>query len=422
MTPVPGDITQQAPERSARGVPPYGLLHAIRTPDLPGSRFIAMVKQPPFGMMILILNGFRYHLPPAGLWASGGSSRYGSGMTIVSGAGVVVTGGGGGIGRAIARRLAADGARVVVNDLDQAAAQTVANEMGGLPAPGDAGTEQGVDELIKAATEFLGEIDIYCSNAGTVAGTGPETADDLWQRAWEVNAMSHVRAARLLLPGWLARGAGTFVVTASAAGLLTMLGAAPYSVTKHAAVGFAEWLAATYAHRGLTVHCVCPQGVRTQMLANSGRAGEIVLADAAIEPEQVADALAAAMAEGRFLVLPHPEVRDYYVNRATDTDRWLRGMSRLQQRIEGDSVKAWRVTRYGEPEDVLELAAVPRPEPGPGQLLVRVLAAAANFPDVLLCRGNYQVRPPLPFTPGVELCGEVVELGADVTRFSSGTG
>jgi NAD(P)-dependent dehydrogenase (short-subunit alcohol dehydrogenase family) len=262
------------------------------------------------------------------------ATRYGSGMTIISGAGVVVTGGGGGIGRAIARRLAADGARVVVNDLDPAAAQAVAAEIGGLAVPGDAGTEQGVGELVRAAAEFLGEVDVYCSNAGTVAGTGPETADDLWQRAWEVNAMAHVRAARLLLPGWLARGKGTFVVTASAAGLLTMLGAAPYSVTKHAGVGFAEWLAATYAHRGLTVHCVCPQGVRTQMLASSGRAGEVVLAGAAIEPERVADALAAAMAEGRFLVLPHPEVHDYYVNRATDTDRWLRGMSRLQQRIE----------------------------------------------------------------------------------------
>jgi NAD(P)-dependent dehydrogenase (short-subunit alcohol dehydrogenase family) len=263
-----------------------------------------------------------------------GSTRYGSGMTIISGAGAVVTGGGGGIGRAIARRLAADGARVVVNDLDPRAAQAVAAEIGGLAVPGDVGTERGVDELVTAATAFLGEIDVYCSNAGTVAGAGPETADELWQRAWEVNAMAHVRAARVLLPGWLARGTGTFVVTASAAGLLTMLGAAPYSVTKHAAVGFAEWLAATYGHRGLAVHCVCPQGVRTAMLANSGRAGEVVLADAAIEPERVADALAEAMTEGRFLVLPHPEVRDYYVNRATDTDRWLRGMSRLQQRIE----------------------------------------------------------------------------------------
>jgi NAD(P)-dependent dehydrogenase (short-subunit alcohol dehydrogenase family) len=234
----------------------------------------------------------------------------------------------------MARRLAADGARVVVNDLDATAAEAVAAEIGGLAVPGDAGTEQGVAELIAAAAGFLGEIDIYCSNAGTGGGTGPETPDDLWQRAWEVNTMAHVRAARALLPGWLARGSGTFVVTASAAGLLTMLGSAPYSVTKHAAVGFAEWLAATYQHRGLAVHCVCPQGVRTQMLANSGRAGEVVLAGAAIEPEQVADALAAALADGSFFVLPHPEVHDYYVGRATDTDRWLHGMSRLQQRIE----------------------------------------------------------------------------------------
>lgn len=262
------------------------------------------------------------------------AARYGSGMTIVNGAGVVVTGGGGGIGRAIARRLAADGARVAVNDLDAAAARAVAAEIGGLAVPGDAGTAQGVDDLIREARAFLGEVDIYCSNAGTVAGEGPQTPDDAWQRAWEVNAMAHVRAARLLLPGWLERGRGTFVVTASAAGLLTMLGAAPYSVTKHAAVGFAEWLAATYAHRGLSVHCICPQGVRTQMLANSGKAGEVVLAEGAIEPSRVADALAAALAEGTFLVLPHPEVRDFYVKRATDTDRWLRGMSRLQQRID----------------------------------------------------------------------------------------
>ena len=267
-------------------------------------------------------------------------NRYGSLMTIVSGAGVVVTGGGGGIGRAMARRLAADGARVVVNDLDAAAAEAVAAEIGGLAVPGDAGTEQGVAELIQAAAGFLGEIDVYCSNAGTGGGTGPESPDDVWQRAWEVNTMAHVRAARVLLPGWLARGTGTFVVTASAAGLLTMLGSAPYSVTKHAAVGFAEWLAATYRHRGLAVHCVCPQGVRTQMLAGSGRAGDVVLAGAAIEPEQVADALASALADGSFLVLPHPEVHDYYVQRATDTDRWLRGMSRLQQRIEAPAEKA----------------------------------------------------------------------------------
>jgi NAD(P)-dependent dehydrogenase (short-subunit alcohol dehydrogenase family) len=261
-------------------------------------------------------------------------ARYGSDMAVVNGAGVVVTGGGGGIGRAIARRLAADGARVGVNDLDPAAARAVAAETGGTAVPGDAGTERGVTELVTAAREVLGEVDIYCSNAGTVAGAGPETPDDQWQRAWEVNTLAHVRAARLLLPGWLERGSGTFVVTASAAGLLTMLGAAPYSVTKHAAVGFAEWLAASYAHRGREVHCICPQGVRTQMLAGSGRAGDVVLAASAIEPEQVADSLAVALADGNFLVLPHPEVGDYYVQRATDTDRWLRGMSRLQRRID----------------------------------------------------------------------------------------
>lgn len=269
-------------------------------------------------------------------------------MVNVSGAGVVVTGGGGGIGHAIARRFAADGARVVVNDLDPAAADAVAAEVGGHAVPGDTGTPRGIGDLIEAARGYLGDIDIYCSNAGTVAGEGPQTPDEGWQRAWEVNAMAHVRAARLLLPGWLERGSGTFVVTASAAGLLTMLGAAPYSVTKHAAVGFAEWLAATYAHRGLGVHCICPQGVRTQMLANSGRAGEVVLAQAAIEPSQVADALAAALAEGTFLVLPHPEVRDYYVKRATDTDRWLRGMSRLQQRIDSPAGSATSAEPTGE--------------------------------------------------------------------------
>ena len=256
-------------------------------------------------------------------------------MEIVEGAGVVVTGGGGGIGRAIARRLAAGGARVVVNDLNPAAAAAVAAEIKGFAVPGDAGTEQGVSELIAAARGRLGEIDIYCSNAGTGGGTGLGTPDDdVWQRVWEVNTMAHVRASRELLPAWLERGRGTLVVTASAAGLLTMLTSAPYSVTKHAAVGFAEWMAATYAHRGLVVHCICPQGVRTQMLADSGSAGETVLGDSAIEPEQVADALWEAMAAGRFLVLPHPEVKDYYALRATDTDKWLRGMNRLQRRVE----------------------------------------------------------------------------------------
>jgi len=248
---------------------------------------------------------------------------------------VVVTAAGSGIGRALARALAGAGARVVVNDLDFEAATAVAREIGGYPAPSDMGTEQGVRTLIDAAREYLGEIDIYCSNAGIGGGTTPvDTPDAAWQATWEVNVMAHVRATRELLPVWLERGHGTMVITASAAGLLTMLGAAPYSVTKHAAESYAEWLSATYRHRGLTVHCICPQGVRTNMLANSGEAGKVVLAAAAIEPEQVADALLAAMAAEEFLVLPHPEVRGYYQGRAADTDRWLRGMNRMQQRIE----------------------------------------------------------------------------------------
>jgi NAD(P)-dependent dehydrogenase (short-subunit alcohol dehydrogenase family) len=250
-------------------------------------------------------------------------------------AGVVVTAAGSGIGRALARGLAAAGARVVVNDLDTEAAVAVAEEIGGYPAPGDMGTEKGVRELIAAAREYLNEIDIYCSNAGIGGGTTPvDTPDAAWQQTWDVNVMAHVRATRELLPAWLERGRGTMVVTASAAGLLTMLGAAPYSVTKHAAESYAEWLSATYRHRGLTVHCICPQGVKTNMLANSGEAGKVVLAGAAIEPEQVADALLAALASGEFLVLPHPEVRGYYQGRAGDTDKWLRGMNRMQQRIE----------------------------------------------------------------------------------------
>jgi NAD(P)-dependent dehydrogenase (short-subunit alcohol dehydrogenase family) len=255
-------------------------------------------------------------------------------MTVVEGSGVVVTGGGAGIGRALARRLAAGGARVVVNDLDREAAAAVAAEVGGYAVPGDVATEQGVRDLIAAARGHLGEIDIYCSNAGIAAGTGPDTPDETWQRAWEVNVMAHVRASRELLPAWLRRGRGCFVVTASAAGLLTMLGSAPYSVTKHGAEAYAEWLAATYGHRGLTVHCICPQGVRTSMLAGSGRAGQVVLKDAAIEPEEVGDALWDGMADGRFLILPHPEVSGYYALRASDTDRWLRGMNRLQRQIE----------------------------------------------------------------------------------------
>ena len=254
----------------------------------------------------------------------------------------VVTGGGRGIGRALARRLAAGGARVVVNDIDAAAAEAVAHEIGGLPVPADVATRDGVAGLIAKARDHLGEIDLYCSNAGiAVAGDDddPAVAEADWQRSWDVNVMAHVRAAEQLLPGWLARGDGRLVITASAAGLLTMLGTAPYSVTKHGAESYAEWLAATYGHRGLKVHCLCPQGVRTNMLSGSGRAGDVVLQDTAIEPEEVAEAVWSAIAEDQFLILPHPEVAGYYALRAGDPDKWLRGMNRLQQRIEAGGTR-----------------------------------------------------------------------------------
>lgn len=250
-------------------------------------------------------------------------------METVRGAGVVVTGAGGGIGAALARRFAAGGARVVVNDLDGAKAARVAEEIGGTAVPGDA------SDIVPRAREALGgTVDVYCANAGIAPVGGPEAAERLWADAWDVNVMAHVRAARELLPDWLERGDGRFVATVSAAGLLTMVGSAPYSVSKHAALAFAEWLSATYRHRGVRVHAVCPQGVRTDMLRATGATGDLVLAPTAIEPEAVAEAVFAAMAEDRFLVLPHPEVGEFYAARATDTDRWLRSMNHIQRKVE----------------------------------------------------------------------------------------
>ncbi|MET8325267.1 SDR family oxidoreductase [Streptomyces sp. NPDC005181] len=250
-------------------------------------------------------------------------------MSTVQGAGVVVTGAGGGIGAALARRFAAEGARVVVNDLDEARIKVLAEEIGGIAVAGDA------SRIVDAARDALdGTVDIYCANAG-LASPGDVFADEeVWAAAWDVNVMAHVRAARALLPDWLERGSGRFVSTASAAGLLTMIGAAPYSVTKHGVVAFAEWLSLTYRHRGVKVHAICPQGVRTDMLTAAGSAGELVLAPSAIEPEAVADALFDAMSEDRFLVLPHPEVAGYYRARTTDTDHWLDNMNHLQQKWE----------------------------------------------------------------------------------------
>jgi len=255
-------------------------------------------------------------------------------MKSFEGAGVVVTGAGNGIGRALAARFARAGARVVVNDLDAGAATATAQVIGAVAAPGDAASEAGVAALIATARDRLGAIDVFCANAGVMTGAGPETPEPVWARAWEINVMAHVRAARALLPAWLARGEGRFVVTASAAGLLTMLGSAPYAVTKHAALAHAEWLAATYGHRGLAVHCLCPQGVRTRLMDEAGAAADLLLRREAIEPDAVADALWEGIAADRFLILPHGAVRDYAVERASDTDGWLAAMNRLQRRLE----------------------------------------------------------------------------------------
>jgi len=250
------------------------------------------------------------------------------------GKGVVVTGAGHGIGRAIAIRMAAEGARVVVNDLDAEAATAVAKEIGGQAVAGDAAAEAGVDALVGAARGHLGVIDVYFANAGINLGVGLDTPAQEWARALEVNLMAHVRAAQQLVPTWLEEGGGRFVVTASAAGLLTMLGNAPYSVSKHGAVAFAEWLAATYSHRGIVVQVICPEGVKTQMLDSAGPLRELLTHDNALEPEQVADTVWQALQDDRFLILPHPEVKGYYEYRATNTEGWLGGMGKLQRRLD----------------------------------------------------------------------------------------
>ena len=255
-------------------------------------------------------------------------------MKTVDNAAIVVTGAGSGIGAALARRFAAEGARVVVNDIDAAAASAVAASCGAIAAPGDAASADGVAALVAGAREALGEIDIYCANAGIARYGGPETPDADWDASWQVNVMAQVRAARLLLGRWLERGSGHLICTVSAAGLLTMPGTASYAVTKHAALAFAEWLALTYAHRGLTVQAICPQGVRTGMLDGTNPAAELVLGDSVITPEAVADAVLKGIADGRFLILPHPEVAGMYAGRAADPDRWLRGMNKIQRRIE----------------------------------------------------------------------------------------
>jgi NAD(P)-dependent dehydrogenase (short-subunit alcohol dehydrogenase family) len=247
---------------------------------------------------------------------------------------IVVTGGAGGIGAALCRRFAAESPRgVVVADRDEDGARLVAAEVGGLAIAADVGAEADVIRVVEQATGHYGPIDLFCSNAGIGTVGGVEAPDADWRRAWDVNLMSHVWAARAVLPGMLARGRGFFLITASAAGLLTQLGSAPYSVTKHAAVALAEWLAVTHGGAGIEVSCLCPQGVNTEMLRQAP--GEIgaMLRTGALEPNVVADAVVTGLVEGRFLILPHPEVAAYFRRKAEDYDRWLGGMRRFQAKL-----------------------------------------------------------------------------------------
>jgi NAD(P)-dependent dehydrogenase (short-subunit alcohol dehydrogenase family) len=253
---------------------------------------------------------------------------------------VVVTGGAGGIGRALVRRFDAEGARsVVVADCNLDGARAIADEVGGLAVKLDAGSESSVRGLIAQATAAFGPIDIFVSNAGVPGSMGgPEASDDSWDEAWRVNVMAHVWAARALLPEMVQRGEGYLINTASAAGLLTQVSSLVYSVTKHAAVALAEWLAIEYGDAGVRVSCICPQGVRTPMLdlAMEEPAGAAALtAGGLIEPEDVADAVVEGIQEERLLILPHENVAGFLALKGADPERWLKGMRRIVREARG---------------------------------------------------------------------------------------
>ena len=246
---------------------------------------------------------------------------------------VIVTGGGSGIGAAMARRFADEKPRaLIVADLDGDSASRVAAEVGGKALDVDISSESGNREMIDRVERSHGPIDLFCANAGVGHAGDEQNPGADWDRMWQVNLMSHVHAAKWLIPGWVARGEGYFLSTASAAGLLTNLKAAQYSVTKHAAVAFAEWLAITYGDAGVKVSCLCPMGVRTPFLDSAKEFHEL-LDPVAISAEAVADKVVAGLASEQFLILPHPEVAQFFQNKANDYDRWIGGMRSLQRRV-----------------------------------------------------------------------------------------
>ena len=254
----------------------------------------------------------------------------------VKGKVVVVTGGASGIGKSLSERFAAEGAQVVVvADIElDGATSTLANiekDTNGLAVQCDVSNEEAVKKLVSDTLREFGHIDLFCSNAGIFTAGGEEVSNDSWQNIWDINVMSHIFAARAVLPSMLERGEGYLLNTSSAAGLLSQVGSAPYSVTKHAAIGFAEWLSITYGNRGIKVSVLCPQAVRTAMTA--GGDGGVAGLDGMLEPEDLAVTVIDALDREQFLVLPHPEVLTYMRRKTDDYDRWLGGMRRLYDRF-----------------------------------------------------------------------------------------
>jgi len=250
----------------------------------------------------------------------------------ISGKTVVVTGGASGIGRGLVARFKHEGAaNIVVADINRDELEGLANEMGAKPVHCDVSKEEDIKNLVKTTEDEFGHIDLFCGNAGIIYKGGVETSNEQWEKIWAINVMAHVYAARHALPKMIERGDGYFLITASAAGLLSQVGSATYSVTKHAAVALAEWLLITHGHQGIKVSALCPQAVESKMTAGSD--GGVAGQDGMLKPDQVADAVMQALDEERFMILPHAEVEKYFRNKASDYQRWIRGMQRLQEKF-----------------------------------------------------------------------------------------
>jgi NAD(P)-dependent dehydrogenase (short-subunit alcohol dehydrogenase family) len=249
---------------------------------------------------------------------------------------IVITGGGSGIGRALAVRFHAEGAKkIVAVDINLSNAENTAQLVHGVAMMADVAVEADIQRVIEDTESTLGPIDLFCSNAGVGMGENIDSPNEEWQAIWDINVMSHVYAARHLVPRMVSRGGGYFLNTSSAAGLLNQIGGAAYGVTKHAAVGFGEWLAIHHKHEGIKVSMLCPQAVRTPMTAIDNDAVAAAANNGMIEPEELADTVVEELRKESFLILPHPVVLDYMRNKTTDYDRWIGGMSRLMQKITG---------------------------------------------------------------------------------------